>query len=448
MATNIGNKPIRLKETSLFNDANLVSYWSLDKTVNDSKGTSHGTATDIDFGTAGRFENGISFNGISNKFIVGTSSSSPLRLSPIRTYSFWFKINSGQYLYLGTSCNSGTGSGYILVYTGGFIFTWTPTTPESDTNYRGYFSVTANCWHHCVFNMSFAGTSSASLFIDGKPVRVAISQAITNAAIKTSYNNSTGDSLGSVYINSWIYGNGSLDDFAIFSRALTSSEALLLASGCQNKELFSTNFYSSSNLSAYYRFEGNANATIGGINGTSTSVTYGTDYGKFNQGASFNGSTSKIVLADNAIFKPTTAYSISMWVKFTTTNIVFIFCSFNIDNGILSWCSSGYFGWGHNNSTGLGSLILLNDNIWHHIVCTYDSSKTPDSNLYIDGDFNRSRTLGPVTYAANNQVRIGIRSYYSGGVIEDYPYPGSLDDLALFNRALTLREVKQLYRLK
>ncbi|MEK7174285.1 MAG: hypothetical protein AAB759_01355, partial [Patescibacteria group bacterium] len=60
-------------------------------------------------------------------------------------------------------------------------------------------------------------------------------------------------------------------------------------------ELYSTSFFSDSNLLNYYRFEGNSNDSKGSNNGTDTNISYSSSYGKFGQGSLFQtASSSKI----------------------------------------------------------------------------------------------------------------------------------------------------------
>lgn len=61
-------------------------------------------------------------------------------------------------------------------------------------------------------------------------------------------------------------------------------------------ELLNTFLYNDANLTNYYRFEGNANDSKGANNGTATNISWSSSYGMYGQGASFNGSSSKIVL--------------------------------------------------------------------------------------------------------------------------------------------------------
>lgn len=66
----------------------------------------------------------------------------------------------------------------------------------------------------------------------------------------------------------------------------------------------------------YYPFEGNSNDSVGSINGTDTSITYSTSYGKIGQGARASTATSKIVLgavSDFTYIQNTGVFAINFW---------------------------------------------------------------------------------------------------------------------------------------
>jgi len=63
---------------------------------------------------------------------------------------------------------------------------------------------------------------------------------------------------------------------------------------------------------------GNNTDTSGNSNSsTDTAITYSQANGKFGQGAGFNGSSSIILITDNAALQGTGSHTIGLWVKFT-----------------------------------------------------------------------------------------------------------------------------------
>jgi hypothetical protein len=87
------------------------------------------------------------------------------------------------------------------------------------------------------------------------------------------------------------------------------------AHAASSLEMYSTPLFSDSNLASYYRFEGNSNDAKGSNNGSDTSISYGSSYGEFGQGASFNGGSSEMDMGNVFDETGTSPFSISTWIK-------------------------------------------------------------------------------------------------------------------------------------
>lgn len=92
-----------------------------------------------------------------------------------------------------------------------------------------------------------------------------------------------------------------------------------------------------------------------------------------------------------------------------------------------------------------GSTILtlnvstLNfDNAWHYLVCTYDGSTIT---LYVDGQALSTTlsTSGAVNFESNAKIRLG------DGVRWQNSLSGQLDDVRLYDRALSAAEIQAIY---
>lgn len=83
-----------------------------------------------------------------------------------------------------------------------------------------------------------------------------------------------------------------------------------------------------------------------------------------------------------------------------------------------------------------------NDNKWHHIVYV---SQGDDQNAFIwlDGNIISSITL----YKSNNQVTNELSIKLGGDKVQNY-YNGLIDDVLLYNRALSAKEILALYNEK
>lgn len=214
-----------------------------------------------------------------------------------------------------------------------------------------------------------------------------------------------------------------------------------------NTELAQIDLRLDPNLWGYYRFEGNANADVGGINGTATDVSYGTNYGKFGQGASFNGTSSYISLGDH--FDLTGDFTISAWVKTSATDgrrsIITKGVASHYQWEFVREPTSGYLAFRLFQAGGVEYCYILGtvtvaDGKWHHVVATYKSS-SPTLKIYVDGVLDGTKTTTAGTYNANDTADCRIGSRQTSG---NY-WNGYIDDLAIFSRELNATEVKKLY---
>lgn len=218
-------------------------------------------------------------------------------------------------------------------------------------------------------------------------------------------------------------------------------------------EIYTSSVNGDATLKAYYRLEGNSNDEKTTHNGTDTSITYGTSYGKYGQGANFNGSSSKIAFSDHADFKPTATYSLSMWLK-TSTAGSYIFGSANTRTGPnifegmeVSINASGFIVVAHyytpggaDTSTTTGDINVA-DGLLNHIVVTYASNTCK---IYVNGveDISEGSKQNPV-YNATNYVFLGCRAV--NGSASGF-YTGDMDDVGLWNgKALSQAEVTELF---
>lgn len=83
-----------------------------------------------------------------------------------------------------------------------------------------------------------------------------------------------------------------------------------------------------------------------------------------------------------------------------------------------------------------------NDGVWHHVVVTYDGSASSSGvKFYIDGSaVSTTATGGPLGTSALNNVTPDIGRYFRS---DTYPFVGSIDDLQIFNKALSASEASQ-----
>ena len=213
-------------------------------------------------------------------------------------------------------------------------------------------------------------------------------------------------------------------------------------------------------LVACYPFNANAvDATGNNNNGTVNGATLTTDrFGKSNAAYNFDGGSYIAVSPDQFKNK---SYTYSVWVKLDIIpveedNNTFLAIGgpgadqvLSCTNNYSSLASKGFQSGGYNvgnpvisnNWTG----ILPNVNRWYHVLVTRDDVSIK---LYVDGvsimdNSSRTSTGGTdVGYANPTYVTIGSRVGADGYF---QSLQGSLDDIYIYNRAITPEEVTALF---
>ena len=201
-------------------------------------------------------------------------------------------------------------------------------------------------------------------------------------------------------------------------------------------------------LLAYYPFNANANDETGyGHDGMVYGATLTEDrFGDPNRAYLFDGINNYIEVPP---IEPTT-FSLSVWIK-TTYCPSYIFSTdpeaFNCNHGYRLRIGED----GHavflvdesgacKDTSMIYSDILVDDGNWHHIVAIYDYSLK----LYVDG-LLQSDTLDSNYSKTGQPLRIGMTRSW------DPPlrclFLGKIDDILIYNRALSEPEVKALYNL-
>jgi hypothetical protein len=221
-------------------------------------------------------------------------------------------------------------------------------------------------------------------------------------------------------------------------------------------ELKRNSLFATSNLLAYYRLEGNSTDSKGSLNGTDTSITYGTDHGKYGQGASFNGTTSRIVLGTSSVLANLFdgGGTINLWANPAGLGGGNLgrYLSGGVTNSweLFNWSLSGSnlqatFSQIFSTANGTwrsGHVIPLNT--WTMITITYNNGATTNNPLlYINGVSSALTKIDTPNGTRNSDTAssrvIGNRADGDRG------HNGKIDDVAYFNRILTANEIKSIY---
>jgi gliding motility-associated-like protein len=198
-------------------------------------------------------------------------------------------------------------------------------------------------------------------------------------------------------------------------------------------------------LVAYYPFCGNANNALGtGNNGTVFNAVLTTDrFGNSNSAYSFNGTNAYIDFGPNPAIGPTTTIpiTISVWVSGGATgNVISKYTNLDASKSyFLFGRSANGYSWIGNGVNPYIQNSGVSDNEWTHYVLVGEAG-TNNSKVYRNGTLITSGTL-------NMNTSMQAVSMLVGKVGASFPgfLNGKVDDILIYNRALTPVDVQSLY---
>jgi hypothetical protein len=167
-----------------------------------------------------------------------------------------------------------------------------------------------------------------------------------------------------------------------------------------------------------------------------------------NYALDFNGSHYVEVPHAASLDMGSSDWTIDVWIKTSSTNRGGIVRK----NAIGSWQpvydlemqSNGRIRWlidDSTNSASLTSTFAVNDGQWHHIVATRNGGTIE---LYIDGSLDTSAAAGTVgAVTTGDELYIGCMA--DGNPPPYYGFEGVIDDVKIYNAALSLTDVQNNY---
>ena len=445
----------------------LVGHWTLDgptisgTTVKDVSGQgNNGTMVGSPAPVAGVMGQALSFNGTSQYVTLPGSIDSSL--TNAITVSFWVKANGSSFQQDNCLVTGQFLSGIVQYFVCG---NWDQGGLPSNIG-TGFY------------NGSFHGFNQVGSFLFGKWTYITSSYDGTTMKL---YINGVLNNSGSFGIalpastNGWYIGrrwdfvellNGSIDDVRIYNRALSAAEVQQLydlgTASHQNATINPPDLQNG--LVGHWTFDGPtiSGTTVKDVSGSGNNGTMVNGptpvAGVLGQALSFNGTSQYVTTANSPVisagytmatwFKTTTSYTGTNWVALIGTSAQFSGAgSFEIavgnagggigaDNGAFLFFLNGA-------STYVNySATALNDGKWHLLVGGRTAAGYPF--ISIDGEtpiVGSTAVTGSVT---ENPWYIGAKN--DSGSTASY-FNGSLDDVRIYNRALSATEVQQLYNL-
>ena len=176
-------------------------------------------------------------------------------------------------------------------------------------------------------------------------------------------------------------------------------------------------------------------------NGTITNATWSTA-GHSNQALVFNGSSSRVTVADSTSLHLTTGMTLEAWLYPTAAATDWTAAVLKERSGGLAYAlyatdgaakpPAGYIDKGGTDYNAAGTSVL-SLNTWTHLATTYDGAALK---LYVNGAMVKSRALTGTIIASTGPLDIG-----SDAVWGEY-FAGLIDDVRVYNRALSQAEIQ------
>ena len=443
-----GDPPCFTDTTDIFKDKSGVALYTLDYDSSDTGGAT------------GNFNEGVVLNGGESidipGSILGDFHNAGTHAISVSTWVYFAGPTSEAYAHLISAGYNQSGKAFWVgigysssVGTSGVSNEIYMSGASATTNWTGT-SMPLNQWSHIVY--TWTGTS-AKLYLNKTLIATT---TMPNLDWRSSGN---AFRLGRYYYNSNYYLKGTFDQTRIFNRAITQAEVNTL-NGETNATTNTLQILGDSSCKAAYTFDGNLNDLSGNYNittaydytfkydGTPTNVDFGAG-GKSLYGARFNGlnssSRSKITTTGLPTYNN---FSISFWMNSQdlvsdadilmgtsdsyVSNVGFGLYTGIPDNGI-NWVVCN--GSSRHDITASG----LQPNQWQHIVITQNISNN-EKKIYVNGSLSATSTNSINVTGATYSLIIGGYSGYNNSA-----YTGSIDQVRIFNKALSSSEVSKLY---
>ncbi len=189
-------------------------------------------------------------------------------------------------------------------------------------------------------------------------------------------------------------------------------------------------------------------ATANNLDGTLTNGVVLNQAGKFGQAYSFDGTNDYVYGAKNDLLRNMSAITVSAWIKRDVSGVYSIPISYDGNScgayniSIYGDNTAGFSI--SNNSVWVGSggsTTALTSGVWYLVTGVWDGT---NAKIYVNGVNEHSLVTTGVTSLggtdADDRLRMGRDGWDSGPSYLD----GSLDDVAIFSRALSADEIRYL----
>jgi len=432
----------------------LVSYWDMEESSSgagavtryDLHGSNNLTDNNTTASATGKIGNGADFVAANSEYLsLGDISDFDIVASTTDVSFFcWIKTSvktgaPGIASKWGASqrnwlfrVDSTTGALQVFAGSGG-------TTGVSVT---GTTAIDDGAWHFVGFTFT-ASDDKWRLFVDSSTAEA--TSATAAPAASTAAVQIGGNTAGSA-----AYWTGQIDEAGWWTKVLSSTEITDLYNSGSGLPYYSPDDIKndttlSTSLDHYWELD-DVNDSHGSENlGNTGSATFTT--GKSGDAVSLNGSSQGLqTTTDFTTYNGLSAISMSMWLNIDTDQAGFVFIAGVNDAAVETfqfWKNGSGNTYVFRLRTTASTDITIAESVlgtatWHHVVCTWDGTTME---LWVDGALQGtgSRT-GTLTSSYPAPFSIGHRPDNTDGY-----YDGLIDKVALWQKKLTVAEIRALY---
>ncbi|MBX7054992.1 MAG: FG-GAP-like repeat-containing protein [Pyrinomonadaceae bacterium] len=415
-----------------------ISWWSAENNGGDRFGRNNAVLFGDTTFVAGRVGQAFNFDGSGDYAQVATTSSLPVGASP-RTVELWFKTS--------VDLTSQTESGLMQYGSAGggnmFGLITSANAPGKlyfyghSADLAGTTTLLPNTWYHGA--VTYDGTT-IKLYVNGQLENQA---AIGLNTVLESYGLVIGHRAGGSF---W---TGQIDEPAIYDRELSASEIAAIYNAGSAGKCSTPCAPLPNGLVSWWAGEGNTLDRRGLNNGQSEgNLTYTT--GRVGQAFNLDGVAADIKVPGSSSLNVGVGngMTVEMWVKPSDLyQRPLVEWNQNANLGVQFWIG-GNFSSGtltaNLKDTADGSHIVqtptavMTANVWQHVALTYDRPSGL-ATIYLNGNIVAGPVnIGSVSLKTWSEMYIGSRPLGN-------QYVGQLDEVRIFDRALSQDELTSIY---
>ena len=414
-----------LTPTEIVEMYGLVGHWKLNETSGTTAGDSsgignNGTLNNGPTWTSGARSNALQCDGTND--YVNVPHHASLSLVEDMSFSAWVQTNN---LTVAWRTIASKGNNYYFdTYGDEVSFGFHDGTSWVDFTSTNV-NLKANTWYH--FAATFDNsTNQVTLYVNGVAV---LSGSTTSVPVANTSTFSLGSWSGTEYFS------GAIDDVRVYNRVIDATEVLEQYGLVGRWKLDETSGTTASDSSGM------------GFHGTYTNSPTIGQPGVYDYAMSADGTDDYVAVTERTPLRTTEAVTMSAWVKpSATANAVRMIVNKEGEYEV-ALTAAGEVQWAFTNTTPGWAWhttgAFVSNNMTSHIVVTYDSGT---AKTYVNGilkeTYAGAGNLGDA-HKALNDLRIAGRS---NNPANQYLI-GLVDEVRVYNRAITATEVAELYGL-